>query len=44
MPSTHDENSIPTFRPDGYLPEGLYPATLAEITFRFGTSADAGAF
>ena len=39
MPSTHDENSIPTFRPDGYLPEGLYPATLAEITFRFGTSS-----
>jgi hypothetical protein len=27
---------IPPFRADGYLPEGLYPATEAEIVFRFG--------
>jgi len=29
---------IPDFRDDGYLPEGLYLATEAEITFRFGTA------
>lgn len=29
---------IPDSRPDGYLPEGLYAATEAEVTFRFGTS------
>lgn len=34
-----DESSIPAFRGDGYLPEGLFQATLAEITFRFGTSS-----
>ncbi len=28
---------IPPFRPDGYLPEGIHPATEAEVTFRFGT-------
>jgi hypothetical protein len=39
MPSTSDENLIPSFRPDGYLPEGLFPATLTEITTRFGTSS-----
>ena len=38
MPPT-DESSIPAFRVDGYLPEGLFPATLAEVTFRFGTSS-----
>ena len=38
MPSP-DESSIPAFRDDGYLPEGLFPATLAEVTFRFGTSS-----
>jgi hypothetical protein len=27
---------IPDFRSDGYLPEGLYCGTEAEITFRFG--------
>jgi len=31
-------NRIPDFRPDGYLPEGLYVATEAEVTFRFGTA------
>ena len=39
MSSSPEENSIPDFRPDGYLPEGLFPATLAEITFRFGTAS-----
>lgn len=29
---------IPAFRPDGYLPEGLHPASEAEITFRFGST------
>jgi hypothetical protein len=33
-----DEASIPPFRADGYLPEGLYLATEAEVTFRFGAS------
>lgn len=32
------ELSIPPFREDGYLPEGLYVATDAETFFRFGTS------
>ncbi len=31
--------TIPDFRSDGYLPEGLYRATEAEITFRFGASS-----
>lgn len=29
---------IPDFRDDGYLPEGLYAATEADVTFRFGSS------
>ena len=29
---------IPPFRIDGYLPEGLYLASEAEVTFRFGAS------
>jgi hypothetical protein len=29
---------IPDFRDDGYLPVGVYLATEAEITFRFGTA------
>jgi hypothetical protein len=32
------EPTIPPFRVDGYLPEGLFPATEAEVTFRFGAS------
>jgi hypothetical protein len=28
--------TIPAFRSDGYLPEGVYLATEAEVTFRFG--------
>lgn len=30
--------AIPPFREDGYLPEGMYVASLAEVTFRFGAS------
>lgn len=32
------DNGIPDFRPDGYLPEGIYRASTAEVTFRFGIS------
>ena len=32
------ENRIPDFRQDGYLPEGMFLASEAEVTFRFGTS------
>jgi hypothetical protein len=31
-------NRIPDFRPDGYLPEGMFFASEAEVTFRFGTA------
>ena len=31
--------AIPSFRADGYLPEGLHPASEAEVLFRFGTSS-----
>lgn len=30
--------TIPKFRADGYLPDGLYLASEAEILFRFGSS------
>lgn len=30
---------IPDFRDDGYLPEGIHPATEAEVISRFGTSS-----
>src|SRR4051812_5633922 len=30
--------AIPSFRADGYLPEGLHRASEAEALFRFGTS------
>ena len=29
---------IPAFRADGYLPEGLYRADEADVTFRFGST------
>jgi hypothetical protein len=29
---------IPPFRPDGYLPEGLYLTWEAEVVFRFGSA------
>jgi len=31
--------AIPEFRADGYLPEGLYKASEAEVGFRFGASS-----
>jgi hypothetical protein len=31
--------ALPDFREDGYLPNGLFPATEAEVTFRFGTQS-----
>ena len=31
--------TIPSFRPDGYLPEGVYVCSEAEILFRFGSSS-----
>lgn len=30
--------TIPPFRADGYLPEGLYAASEGEVVFRFGAS------
>src|SRR2546423_10963063 len=40
MPKYADgQERIPEFRPDGYLPEGTFLATEAEITFRFGSSS-----
>ncbi len=30
---------IPKFRADGYLPEGLHPASEAEVSFRFCSSS-----
>ena len=30
---------IPALRGDGYLPEGLHPASEADLTFRFGASS-----
>ncbi len=35
---TPQDSSIPPFRTDGYLPEGLYLASEAAVTFRFGAS------
>lgn len=32
------DSTIPPFRTDGYLPEGLFLATEAQVTFRFGAS------
>jgi hypothetical protein len=31
-------SAIPTFRSDGYLPEGLFACSDAELTFRFGSA------
>jgi hypothetical protein len=33
-----ESSKIPDFRPDGYLPEGVFKATEAELTFRFGAA------
>lgn len=32
-------STIPPFRLDGYLPEGLHLASEADVTFRFGTGS-----
>jgi hypothetical protein len=32
------DSTIPKFRTDGYLPEGLYFASETEVLFRFGSS------
>ena len=32
-------SNIPPFRLDGYLPEGVYRCSEAEVTFRFGSSS-----
>src|SRR5215510_2399725 len=32
-------SNIPLFRPDGYLPEGVYVCSEAEVIFRFGSSS-----
>nr|VFK30142.1 MAG: hypothetical protein BECKMB1821G_GA0114241_105923 [Candidatus Kentron sp. MB]VFK35182.1 MAG: hypothetical protein BECKMB1821I_GA0114274_110312 [Candidatus Kentron sp. MB]VFK77113.1 MAG: hypothetical protein BECKMB1821H_GA0114242_110012 [Candidatus Kentron sp. MB] len=37
-PVHHQSIGIPDFRADGYLPEGVYPASESEVTFRFGTA------
>jgi hypothetical protein len=36
MKQTPPSSTIPAFRPDGYLPEGLYVGSEADIIFRFG--------
>ena len=33
------DSTIPKFRADGYLPEGLYLSSEAEVMFRFGSSS-----
>jgi len=39
MTMERQDRTIPPFRADGYLPEGLYLASVAEVTFRFGASS-----
>ncbi len=34
-----DQRAVPDFRPDGYLPEGIWPCLEAEATFRFGSAS-----
>ena len=36
---TSSAQPIPEFRPDGYLPDGLYLAPEAHVIFRFGSSS-----
>ncbi len=33
------ELMLPDFRADGYLPEGVHPASEAEVLFRFGSAS-----
>jgi hypothetical protein len=39
MEQTPPSSTIPPFRPDGYLPEGVYLCSEAEVLFRFGSSS-----
>ena len=39
MEQTPPSSTIPPFRPDGYLPEGIYVCSEAEVLFRFGSSS-----
>jgi hypothetical protein len=39
MGQTPSSSAIPPFRPDGYLPEGVYVCSEAEVIFRFGSSS-----
>ena len=39
MEQTPPSSTIPPFRPDGYLPEGVYVCSEAEVMFRFGSSS-----
>jgi hypothetical protein len=39
MKQTPPSSTIPPFRPDGYLPEGVYVCSEAEALFRFGSSS-----
>ena len=39
MEQTLPSSAIPLFRPDGYLPEGVYVCSEAEVLFRFGSSS-----
>jgi len=39
MEQDASSSSIPPFRADGYLPEGVYVCSEAEIVFRFGSSS-----
>src|SRR3954447_14908869 len=38
MEQDASSSSIPPFRTDGYLPEGVYVCSEAEVIFRFGSS------
>jgi len=39
MKQTPPSLTLPPFRPDGYLPEGVYACSEAEVLFRFGSSS-----
>lgn len=39
MEQDASSSSIPPFRADGYLPEGVYVCSEAEVIFRFGSSS-----
>jgi uncharacterized protein DUF6932 len=39
MEQDASSSSIPPFRADGYLPEGVYVCSEAEVVFRFGSAS-----